>query len=141
MKHTAVPVSVVLYGHLTVKFFEDNRATVIYLGYPLTLSPDEFRLLRTILTQPSDQADPQGYFPVPTILNAMRRSVAEEHPLSDEERLAIFFGGDTHAPRDPYSVEQIAILASRINKKSAAIGGRKLIAGKSHHGYRINPYM
>ena len=26
-------------------------------------------------------------------------------------------------------------------RKALAIGGRKLILGKSHHGYRMNPYM
>ncbi len=146
MTRSPTPISVTLYGHLTVKTFEDNRTAVTYLGYPLHLSPDEFRLLHTLLTQPPDQADSQGYFPVQTILESMRSSVAEEHPMTDEERLAIFFSGNKtvhheFSPREPYSVEQIAILASRINKKSAAIGGRKLIPGKSHHGYRINPYM
>ncbi len=71
----------------------------------------------------------------------MRQAVANEHPLTDEERLAIFFDPDYSLPRIPYSPEQIAILAGRINRKAVAIGGRKLILGKSHHGYRINPYM
>jgi hypothetical protein len=33
------------------------------------------------------------------------------------------------------------VVIERINRKASAIGGRKLIQGKSHHGYRINPYM
>ena len=36
---------------------------------------------------------------------------------------------------------QIAVLVGRINKKAAAIGGRPLIEGRSHHGYRLNRYM
>jgi hypothetical protein len=36
---------------------------------------------------------------------------------------------------------QIAVLVNRINRKASLISGRKLIIGKSHHGYKLNPYM
>ena len=135
--HRTVPP----YSRLTVEHDPDGGEHLTYLGYPLRLSPDESRLLRVLLNQDPADADPQGYFSVDAVLASMRQLAADAHPLTDEEWLAIFFDKSYKLPRVPYSPEQIAILAGRINRKSAAIGGRKLILGKSHHGYQVNPYM
>lgn len=121
---------------------EKGDEALMYLGYPLRLSPDEARLLRILLEADPAQADAQGYTAVDTVLGAMRSSIAhgDPNPFPDS------FPEPSPGPRDPrprlpYSKEQIAILASRVNRKAMAIGGRKLILGKSHHGYRVNPYM
>ena len=37
--------------------------------------------------------------------------------------------------------EEVSVLVNRINRKARAIGGRKLIVGVSHKGYRVDPYM
>jgi hypothetical protein len=37
--------------------------------------------------------------------------------------------------------EEVSVLVNRINRKAYAIGGRKLIVGVSHRGYRVNPDM
>jgi hypothetical protein len=141
MNHPTAPAAITRYGHLTVEIQSDSRPALTYLGYPLHLSPDEFRLLRVLLTSPDSPTDPQGYVPATEVLNAMRKDIVTEHDLTDEAMSSIFFGESTHPSRIPYSVEQIANLATRINRKATAIGGRKLILGKSHHGYRLNPYM
>ena len=39
------------------------------------------------------------------------------------------------------SVGQISVLVNRINRKAFAIGGRKLILGTSHHGFRFYEFM
>lgn len=127
--------------HLTIAKRETGTESLLFLGYPLRLSPDETRLLRVLLTVDPSLTDSAGYASVDTVLMAMRQTFADEHPLTDTERLAIFFDPNYSIPRVPYSPEQIAILAGRVNRKAIAIGGRKLILGKSHHGYRINPYM
>ena len=129
------------YGPLTRRVSPDGEERLIYLGYPLRLSPDESRLLRVLLIPDGHPTDAQGYRSVSTVLAALRASTTAEHPLTDEERLAIFFGQDSVCPDMPYSPGQIANLVCRINRKARAIGGRPLILGKSHHGYRVNPYM
>ena len=124
----------------------DGKEKLIYVGYPLRLSPDETRLLRVLLARDPSQADSQGYTPVDTVLQAMRKSVADdmtvEHSAAEHSAAepSCFFEDFTER-REKYSPQQIAILASRINRKAMAIGGRKLVLGRSHHGYRINPYM
>ena len=119
----------------------DGKEKLLYVGYPLRLSPDETRLLRVLLASDSSQADSQGYTPVDTVLQAMRNSVADDRAVDDSAAGSSWFFEDFTERREKYSPEQIAILASRINRKAMAIGGRKLVLGKSHHGYRINPYM
>lgn len=138
MSEYSPPVSAVLYNWLTLRTEADGTERWTYLGYPLRLSPDESRLLRVLLEQNPAASDPRGYFSVDTVLTALRHMV---HPLTDEERLDIFFDPEYRLPHVPYSPEQVAILAGRVNRKAAAIGGRKLILGKSHHGYKVNPYM
>lgn len=39
------------------------------------------------------------------------------------------------------SAGQISVLVNRLNRKAAAIGGRRLLYGTSHHGFRINEFM
>ncbi|MBO5510677.1 MAG: hypothetical protein J6B24_02995 [Clostridia bacterium] len=39
------------------------------------------------------------------------------------------------------NAEEISVLVNRVNRKALAIGGRKLIVGVSHRGYRMNPYL
>ena len=128
-----------LFDWLTRRIGRDGRETLTYLGYPLRLSPDEARLLHVLQKADPSEADAQGYLPVDTVLAGMRAAV--ERPLGEEERLAIFFDGSYVPPALPYSPAQIANIAQRVNRKAAAIGGRRLILGKSHHGYKINPYM
>ncbi len=36
---------------------------------------------------------------------------------------------------------QISVLVNRINRKAYAIGGRRLLYGTSHHGFRLNEFM
>jgi hypothetical protein len=72
----------------------------------------------------------------------MRNAIAPADPFSILDSFSDFpLDPRDSLPRLPYSKEQIAILTSRINRKALAIGGRKLILGKSHHGYRMNPYL
>ena len=129
------------YGALIRRVLPDGEERLTYLGYPLRLSPDESRLLRILQTLDPQRADDQGYFAVDTVLDAMRAAAEEAYPLTDEERFTILFGHDYVCPSAPYSPEQIANVASRVNRKAKAIGGRPLILGRSHHGYRINPHM
>ena len=111
----------------------DGKEKLLYVGYPLRLSPDETRLLHALLARDPSQTDSHGFTSVDTVLQTMRKSVDHDTPNRIFDHLT--------EQQEKYSPEQIAILASRINRKSMAIGGRKLILGKSHHGYRINPYM
>ena len=143
MNHLAIPdlIAVNADNRLTLAYVGHRSPCVTYLGYPLRLSPDEARLLGVLLNTDPDLADSDGFTPAAAVLEMMRKSVSDEQPLTDEERLAIFFDPDYKTPRVPYSLKQITILATRINRKASAIGGRKLIQGKSHHGYRVNPYM
>ena len=113
----------------------------LYLGYPLLLSPDEHILLSALRSAEDRDLDEEGYLPVSTLTGIMRVLYDKAHPMTDEERLAIFFDKNYKPPRIPYSPQQIAILVGRINRKAASIGGRKLIEGKSHHGYKQNPHM
>lgn len=82
------------------------RHSFLLLGYPLLLSPAEFRLLSSVIN--SD-------------LNA---------------RTSATLSALTKIP-----ASQIAVLVTRINRKAIVISGRKLILGKSHHGYQLNPYL
>lgn len=70
--------------------------------------------------------------------------------LSKSERMilkAIFFSlpeapstaGIAEATGVP--ANQISVLVNRINRKASVIGGRKLIVGTSHHGFRLYEYM
>ena len=119
----------------------DGEERFLYLGYTLLLSPDEQILLSALEGADPHTFDEEEYLPVSTLLDLMRDLHDKAHPLTDEERLAIFFDKHYTPPRTPYSPEQIAILVGRINRKASAIGGRKLVQGKSHHGYRLNPDM
>ena len=141
MSHPSSHVSVILYGHLTIKVFAHGFPAITYLGYPLHLSPDECRLLHVLLTHPASGSDPQGYFPVAAVISALQGAVALASPMNGEERQPLLFSDTTAHPRVSDSAEQIANLVARINRKAAAIGARRLILGKSHHGYRLNPYM
>ena len=94
-----------------------GRSAIVYLGYPLYLSRDEFRLLSVLLRTAPIDADPEGYLSSETILTALQELGTS------------------------LSTSRIVLLTSRINRKASVIGGRKLIQGKSHHGYRINPRL
>lgn len=113
---------------------------ILYLGYTLRLSPDETRLLCCI-TSWEESNTSGGFLSTEALLAVMRDRAAAAAPMTDGERLAIFFQPDRTPPPLPYSAQQISVLVSRINRKASAIGGRRLILGKSHHGYRLNPYL
>lgn len=129
---------------LTVDTAEDGTVRLRYLGYPLHLSPGELRLLRILMAVDPAQTDDQGYASVDYVQKAMD-SFVKDTPLTEEEILAIFFGPQSEVPPPKKASETatapVAVVIERINRKASAIGGRKLIQGKSHHGYRINPYM
>ena len=129
---------------LTADTAEDGTVRLRYLGYPLHLSPSELRLLRILMEVDPAQTDSQGYASVDYVQKAMDSSV-KDTPLTEEELLAIFFGPQSEVPPPKKASETatapVAVVIERINRKASAIGGRKLIQGKNHHGYRINPYM
>ena len=129
---------------LTVYTAEDGTVRLRYLGDPLHLSPSELRLLRILMEVDPAQTDGQGYASVDYVQKAMD-SCVKDTPLTEEELLAIFFGPQSEVPPPKKASETVtapvAVVIERINRKASAIGGRKLIQGKSHHGYRINPYM
>ena len=70
-------------------------------------------------------------------------------PLSASE-LSILKAILLSLPRSPSSAElaeatgmpagQVSVLVNRINRKAFEIGGRRLIIGASHHGFRIFEY-
>jgi hypothetical protein len=113
---------------------------ILYLGYTLRLSPDETRLLCCISSWEESNTS-GGFLSTEALLAAMRNRAAEAAPMTDGERLAIFFEPGRTPPPLPYSAQQISVLVNHINRKASAIGGRRLILGKSHHGYRLNPYL
>ncbi|MCQ2429006.1 MAG: helix-turn-helix domain-containing protein [Clostridia bacterium] len=98
---------------------------VVYLGWPLYLSPIEYRLLVTLLRAASDADIPDAGWVSPAGLGA-----ALACPDSP------FIGR-----RDGIPEGQVAVHVLRINRKAAAIGGRRLIVSRKGMGYRINPYM
>ena len=142
MNPVHTPISVQADSRLCIIPNGNGTETVLYLGYTLRLSPDEARLLHILLGADPAQADSQGFTAVETVLQTMRNAIAPADPFSILDSFSDFpLDPRDSLPRLPYSKEQIAILVSRINRKAFAIGGRKLILGKSHHGYRMNPYM
>ncbi len=132
------------YGHLTVENTESGAARLRYLGYPLRLSPGELRLLCILGEVDPDQTDSEGFISVDLLCKLMNESDKAADALTEEEILAIFFGSHDPAPQKrtaELTAATAAAVIERINRKASAISGRKLIQGKSHHGYRINPYM
>lgn len=130
---------------LTIDTAEGGATGLRYLGYPLHLSPGELRLLHILMEVDPTQTDDQGYVSVDYVQKAMDSFAQETDPLTEEEILAIFFGPQSEVTPPKKASEPttapVAVVIERINRKASAIGGRKLIQGKSHHGYRINPYM
>ena len=105
---------------------------VYFLGYPLRLSPTEWLLLWELIQH--FRIDLKAFVPT----DVLRASCAHETP---SEEFPLRGDDDPPLPPTPCSAAQIAVLVGRINKKAAAIGGRPLIEGRSHHGYRLNRYM
>ena len=83
----------------------DGEERFLYLGYPLLLSPDEQILLSALEGADPHTFDEEEYLPVSTLLDLMRDLHDKAHPLTDEERLAIFFDKHytPHARRIPPS--------------------------------------
>ena len=105
---------------------------VYFLGYPLLLSPLEWQILQTLAEHFQD--DEQVFVPTDALRSACSHETPpEEFPLRGDD--------DPPLPPTPCSAKQIAVLVGRINKKATAIGGRSLIEGRSHHGYRLNRFM
>ncbi len=102
-------------GHLQVVGNHPDTARVIYLGYPLQLSPEECRLLLGILS-----------------------ALGEGRDGVDSETLYRTLSDDRS---DPSTVSKVSVYLGRINDKAADISGRKLILHDRHRGYRLNPYM
>lgn len=118
MKKTTPPATpewFLLYEHIKLTVYTDGRETVSYLGYPLLLSPAERCILRTLLANIATE----GGF---CTTDALRTAVAEQNGTA-------------------CSSAQVAVLIGRINRKAHGIGGRKLVEGVSHHGYRLCPYV
>ena len=105
---------------------------VYFLGYPLLLSPTELRILQELIRH--FEVAPSAFVPT-DVLRAVcsHETPPEEFPLRGKD--------DPPLPPTPCSAPQIAVLVGRINKKATAIGGRHLIEGRSHRGYRLNRYM
>ncbi len=105
---------------------------VYFLGYPLRLSPLELRILQRLAEH--FQVEQLTFVTTATLRAVCAHATpSEEFPLRGED--------DPPLPPTPCSAQQIAGLVRRINKKATAIGGRNLIEGRSHHGYRLNRYM
>jgi len=105
---------------------------VCFLGYPLHLSPLELLALQALAEH--FLVDPLAFVPTDALRAVCAHATPpEEYPLRGED--------DPPLPPTPCSAQQIAVLVGRINKKAAAIGGRHLIEGRSHRGYRLNRYM
>ena len=146
MKRLTDPVMTTVkhYGQLTEEVTSSGAVRLRYLGYPIHLSVSELRLLYILWDMHPSHTDREGFVSVEFLCNAVNESVKRANTMTEEEILAIFFG-----PKDPtpqkreteLTAATLAAVIERINRKASAIGGRKLIQGKSHHGYRINPYM
>lgn len=131
-------------GKLSIEATENGVEKLRYLGYPLHLSPGELRLLRTLEEADPTQTDKEGFASPNLLCKLMNESAKAANTLTEDEVLSIFFGPRDSAPpkqATEFTAATLAAVIERINRKASAIGGRKLIQGKSHHGYRINPYM
>ncbi len=117
MKHAVLAVTESVYDRLRVVQTDGEAATVIYLGYPLRLSPGETRLLLCLLRE-----------------TLLIRRVSPELDTVEVATTTLQAAVDC-------SPEQIKVQVSRINRKAEAIGGRRLILGRSHRGYAFHPYM
>ncbi len=107
-------------------FTRDERertttCTVIYLGYPLQLSPSECRLVLCLC--------------LPNNRTVCDNDAAECVP-HDILRAALV-GADGH----PCSPAQVAVMVERVNRKAHDVSGRRLILGRRRVGYRLNPCL
>ncbi len=93
-----------------------EACVVLYLGYSLRLSPSERRLL--------------------WCLWRWREEAGDLRPTVTTEELRSVVAGDGDKP---CSAAQVSVLVGRINRKAQAIGGRRLILGRSHHGFALHP--
>ena len=108
-----MPSSSLFLSHLTLTEEEGAPPRVMLLGYSLPLSPSEAAILRACMTAETSHAS------APTA-----------------KELASLLSSDGEV-----SEGAVSVLVHRINRKAAAISGRKLIVGVSHHGFRVNPYL
>ena len=105
---------------------------VYFLGYPLRLSPLELCILLALMVQFQDE--PLAFLQTEALRTVCAHPTPPElYPLRGDD--------DPPLPPIPCSAEQITVLVGRINKKAFAISKRRLIEGRSHHGYRLNRYM
>ena len=93
-----------------LKILPLNRSAAL-LGYPLKLTPNEYRILILLLSDPS-------------------------RPFSTDDISRFAFSLDQNASKN-----QIAVHICNINKKASLISGRALIINPNRSGYLINPCL
>lgn len=89
----------------------DGRYEVVYVGYPLSLSPTEGQIVETLLSAAAQGKD--DYTPVEILQKA------------------------GHLTGQAASAAQVSVLVNRINRKAREIGGRPLIECRRRCGFRI----
>lgn len=96
------------YRHLNLG---KDRKTAIFLGYPMKLTPAEYRILLFLCSRPTETVSAE------TILGFC---FAESYRMTETN---------------------VRSHISDINKKSKTLGGRKLILSVRVKGYKLNEYM
>ncbi len=114
---TSATDSAIFFEHLVILGRHPGVGGVSYLGYPLRLSPSEYRILLCLVDALSNGDRGVG---TERLLTALDSEEASETSID---------------------ATQVAVYIRRINQKAAGIGGRKLIVRDRHLGYRLNPYM